>query len=309
MENLADQIQLFLDHLKAAGDYSPHTARAYGGDLARFAGEMEAMGVGSAVDVTPQMIRTHMAHMVRARRNKASVNRALASIRSLFGFLHRTHRIELNPAETIGSLRVTRRLPEPLKLPEIEAMLDRVFEGPAGMRDRAILEVLYGAGLRAAELVALDEGHLDLAQGQVRVTGKGRKERIAVLGDAAIEALQSYLGEGRAAIISGNAARTARPTQQSPYTKALFLNKFGRRLATRGIQRIVEKYRRLTGCSVPASPHTFRHSFATHLLEGGCDIRTVQELLGHASVSTTQIYTHVSIGHLKKVYAKAHPRA
>jgi site-specific recombinase XerD len=306
---LADEVQVFLDHLRSTGDYSSHTLRAYGGDLARFIQGAGALGARSAAQVTPAMIRTYLAGLVRSRRNKASVNRALAAIRSFFGHLHRSHRLETNPAEPVGSLRVTRHLPEPLKLSDIEAMLARLFEGPLGLRDRAVLEVLYGAGLRAAELAALDEDHLDLDHGQIRVMGKGRRERIVLLGEPGVSALAEYLRDGRPAIVAGRGARSARPTQHSPYARAVFLNRFGTRLTTRGIQRVVGKYRRLVGCAVPASPHTLRHSFATHLLEGGCDIRTVQELLGHASVSTTQIYTHVSVAHLKKVYDKAHPRA
>jgi integrase/recombinase XerC len=207
--------------------------------------------------------------------------------------------LETNPIKAISSPKIPKRLPDYLELQEIEALLtapDPV--DPQGQRDRAILEVLYASGVRVSELVSLNLGNVDLRQGELRVWGKGAKERLALLGEPACRALKHYLQDGRLKLIKENKA---------PH--ALFLNRLGGRLSTRSVSSILDKYARLAGLGRRVTPHIMRHTFATHLLDGGADLRTVQELLGHADLSTTQIYTHVSQTRAREVYRKAHPRA
>jgi integrase/recombinase XerC len=250
-------------------------------------------------EITPQILRTYVAALHEAGYAKTSVARRLASLRSYFRFAMREGLCETNPAKPLRNPRPDRKLPHFLTGNEIGTLLAAPPKGEAmGLRDRAMLETLYSAGLRVSELVGINLNDLDLEDGLVRVRGKGKRERLAPLGSFAIRALRAW-----------NRKRTPAQGLSKEESGAVFLNKFGKRLTTRSVARMLEKYLKQTDLDMRTSPHTLRHSFATHLLDGGADIRSVQELLGHKSLVTTQIYTHVSTAGLRKAYEQAHPRA
>jgi integrase/recombinase XerD len=261
--------------------------------------------VASVADVQEQQIRAFLAsisastHGPEGRPYAATtVARALSTVRSFHRFALREGLAERDPAAGVVRPRLPRALPHPLRQDEVEDLLEAPPpDTPSGLRDRALLESLYGAGLRVSEATGLDVDDLDLDAGSVRVLGKGGKERDVPLGRYAREALSSYLEGGRPYLAS---ARTR---------GALFLNARGGRLTRQSVARLVSRYARGTGITRSVSPHDLRHSFATHLLDGGADVRVVQELLGHASVATTQIYTLVTAEHLREAYERAHPRA
>jgi len=232
-------------------------------------------------------------------RDTRRVRFRLASLRCYFRFAQREGLCASNPAKPLRNPRRERKLPHFLTNREIGKLLNAPPKSDAmGLRDRAILETLYSAGLRVSELVGINEADLDFAGGLVRVRGKGKRERLAPLGSFAMRALKAWLR-----------MRSPAKGQAKDEATAVFLNKFGKRLSTRSVGRMLEKYLKLTGLDLRTSPHTLRHSFATHLLDRGADIRSVQELLGHKSLVTTQIYTHVSTAGLRAAYEKAHPRA
>jgi integrase/recombinase XerC len=226
---------------------------------------------------------------------RSTVSRKVAAIRGFFRFLARERRVTRNPAAGLAAPRAERRLPVFLPIDDAERVLNSMpRESARAERDRAILETLYSSGLRVSELVGLDWDHIDFENECVRVFGKGRKERIVPIGEIALDALRSY---------------RSRLQGETVDASAIFLNRRGKRLTTRSVARIVGRAVALTGTTVAASPHALRHSFATHLLNQGADLRSIQELLGHASLSTTQRYTHVNLDHLMKAYDDAHPRA
>lgn len=295
---LDTEINRFLRHLAATRGASEHTLRAYGGDLAELASFLEQLGLDDPREVNGRTLRRFLVELEDRELASSTVQRKLSSVRALFRFLQREGAIDQHPATGLRRRRAPRLLPGCLELSEVEALLeapDRTTT--AGRRDRAILEVMYSAGTRAAETVGLDRGDLDLAGGTARVRGKGRKERLAALGSHALGALREYLSD------------PARPRPTREAVNAVFLNNRGGRLSTRSLGRIVDKHALAAGIHRRATPHTLRHSFATHLLDRGADLRAVQELLGHAHLVTTQIYTHVSVERLREVYEKAHPRA
>jgi len=281
----------FLSFLRSEQNVSTHTLRSYSRDLDDFL---------TFMDKNPQEmdnldIRSFLASLYHKKLKKSSISRKLASIRSFFKFLHREGYVKQNPAKLVSSPRVPKELPRFLTIDEVFLLM----ETPQGdafkpARDKAILELLYSSGLRVSELTALDMGDLDIKESLIRAKGKGRKERILPIGLKAMEALQNYLPERMSL------------KKKSP---ALFLNNRGGRLSQRSVRRIMIHYSRLMNLTGKLSPHTLRHTFATHLLHEGADLRTIQELLGHSSLSTTQRYTHVDIGHLTEVYDKAHPLA
>lgn len=275
--------QEFLDHLALARRLSPHTVRAYDGDLARF--EVFAGALMPPPDVLT--IRKYLVKMHEANYEKSSTARALASLRAFYDHQLRLGRIEANPFRRVRTPKPDRKLPN--FLDETEVL--RLLESADHPRDRALLEVLYGGGLRVSEASGLNLGDLHFDGGYVLVRGKGDKERIAPIGGCAISAIENYLPLRK----DGN--------------DAVFQNKNGTRLNVRSIRRILVKAALMAGLRQRITPHTLRHSFATHLLNRGADLRSVQELLGHANLSTTQIYTHVTTHRLKEVYDKAHPRA
>lgn len=274
---------------------SPHTLRAYAGDLERCFGFLkeEFGGLPASAEVSAVTLRLYVARCAESGLQPASLARHLSSVRAFFRWLEERGRIGANPAAALRGPRRRRRLPRYLEEHEVEALLKAPQpEDSEGLRDRALLEVLYSTGCRAAELVGLDEDDLDLRRGLVRLQGKGRKERLGMLGRPAVAAVRAY-GEEKA----------ARRLDRGP----LFLNHRGGRLTDRSLRRVLERCLRRAGFQRGCTPHALRHSFATHLLRRGADLRAVQELLGHASLRTTQIYTHVSLEGLRKLYAQAHP--
>jgi len=292
-------IEKFLESLQYERDASPHTVRAYRSDLAQFVALLEIKNDADLKAVSPVRVRTFLAKLKEAGRTKRSTARKLASVRALYKYLCRRKHVKSNPASVLRAPKLDRTLPSFLDVQEVARLLESPpADGFAGLRDRAILETLYSTGMRVSEAAGMDVRDIDHRGGIVRVLGKGRKERLAPLGKYAMKALDDYL-----------AIREAHFSGKGIQGGALFLNKGGGRLSARGIERLIEKYALMAGLAKKIGPHTLRHSFATHMLNAGADLRSVQELLGHASLSTTQIYTHVTHERLKKVYDKAHPRA
>jgi integrase/recombinase XerD len=303
-EPVSGQVARLLDFLTVERGLSRNTLEAYRRDLTRYARYLEQRGIRDATAVDEATVAGFVASLSGAeyaegRRYRASsVARALAAVRSLHSFLWREGDVAVDPAEGVARPRVPKNLPRPLPVSDVEAILAAPPEGEvSGIRDRAILETLYGAGLRISELVGLDVDDVDLDEGSVRVLGKGSKERVVPLGRMAAQAVASYLSRARPAL-----ARDASGA-------ALFLNARGGRLTRQGVTGILKKAAARAGVRKRVTPHTLRHSFATHLLEGGADVRVVQELLGHATLATTQIYTLVTSERLREEYFSAHPRA
>ena len=294
-------IKRFLRYLQIERNSSELTIKSYREDLttlAEFLGE--SLGSIPRPDqIKPLDLRTYVAALHEAGYAKSSVARKLASLRSFFRFCQREKLCDSNPAQPLRNPRRERKLPHFLTTNEIGRLLKAPpKDDPMGVRDCAILETLYSAGLRVSELVGINKLDLDLSGGLVQVRGKGKKERLAPLGSFAVRSLKRWF---RHHSFKGPESQAKNPP--------VFLNKFGKRITTRSIGRMLEKYLKLTGLDLQTSPHTLRHSFATHLLDAGADIRSVQELLGHKSLVTTQIYTHVSTAGIRAVYEKAHPRA
>jgi integrase/recombinase XerC len=296
-----DSISRFLRYLKVERNCSELTIKSYREDLALLNDYLtDSLGRPPRPgEITPLDLRTYVSALHEAGYAKSSVARRLASMRSYFKFSQREGLCSDNPAKPLRNPRRERKLPHFLTGAEIGKLLSAPPRNePLGLRDRAILETLYSAGLRVSELVGINLDDLDLQDGLVRVRGKGKKERLAPLGSYAVKAIQAWMKKRKV-------AKSEPQKNGSP----LFLNKFGKRLTTRSVARMLEKYLKITGLDLRTSPHTLRHSFATHLLDGGADIRSVQELLGHKSLVTTQIYTHVSTAGLRQAYERAHPRA
>jgi len=293
----------FLVYVKGEKTLSEPTARAYLADVRQFVSFVGGTGLAIAAlrDGPEHCLRRWIAQLGRRGYARATVARKVSACRAFLRFLRREQLVAAQ-GEKVWVPRRRRRLPRFLGREEVEDVLAAVTgAGPLALRDRAILEVLYGSGLRVAELVGLDVGDIDQEEGMLLVTGKRRKQRWVPLGRVGLEAVRRYLRHGRPALLGGGPRLAGEP--------ALFLNARGRRLSTRGVYRIVKKYLARAGVQRRAGPHIFRHSFATHLLAGGADIRSVQEMLGHASAATTQIYTHVAAQRLREVYRRTHPRA
>jgi integrase/recombinase XerC len=301
---LNDHLTEFLQHLKYERNVSPHTYRNYASDLEQFKDHLLKIEKREDVplDVIDRLtIREWMASL-HADHKKTSVARKLASLRTFFQFLVREGKLESNPAKLVATPKIERKLPNHLSLADAV----RFIETPdtttdLGRRDRAILEFLYATGIRVGELVGIDIADVDLREKMVRVTGKRKKQRIVPFGDPAREALVVYLEETRGTFLN-NCPAVDR-------SNALFLNYQGTRITTRSVGRTIDKYIKLCADIHDISPHSLRHTFATHLLDQGADLRDIQELLGHARLSTTQIYTQVSMEKMIEVYDKAHPKA
>lgn len=294
-------INRFLQYLTVERNSSPLTIKSYREDLeslSAWLGERYP-AAPEAGEVTTLDLRGYLAALHERQYAKTTIARRLASMRSFFRFGQREGWTEANPAKPLRNPRKSRSLPHFLSSEELGRLLSvPPADKPMGLRDRAILEVLYSAGLRVSESVGLNDGDTDLMQGIVRVRGKGKRERLAPLGSFAVKALKQWLRVRR--LSSREATGMDAP---------VFVNKSGRRLTTRSVGRLLEKHIAVAGLDRRTTPHTLRHSFATHLLDRGADIRSVQELLGHKSLVTTQIYTHLSTANLRAVYEKAHPRA
>jgi integrase/recombinase XerC len=291
---MRSRIFAFIDHLKRRKNISPHTERGYLSDLEQFA---DFLGFSDPADVDHRIIRDFIAYLMKTGIRKSSIARKLSSIRSFFRYLHREGTLTANPARLVATPRREKRLPSVLTANDAERLMEapRAPEGRLNevLRDKAVLETLYSTGIRASELVGLNGGDIDRRDRLVRVRGKGRRERIVPIGGKALDAVSAYTA-GKSGGADGD---------------AVFTGPSGKRLTARTVQRILQKYGKKLGLARKASPHTLRHSFATHLLESGADLRSIQELLGHASLSTTQRYTHVNLDALMETYDKAHPRA
>jgi len=293
---IADLIDRYLTHLQVVRNASPATVRAYATDLAQYAAWCERAGKHPQT-LGYRDLRGYLAELDRARYARTTIARKLSALRAFHAFLSQQDLALGSPAAVIATPKRPSKLPVVATPEALSALIDAPDAStPLGIRDRTILELLYASGARVAELVGLDLPDLDLAQGRITVLGKGSKERIVPLHHAAIAAIRTYL-------------RDSRPRLRRPQTSdAVFLNRSGDRLSTGAVRRLMKRYLLAAGERLDLSPHALRHSFATHLLEGGADLRTVQELLGHVALSTTQIYTHLSVGRLRDVHRQAHPR-
>lgn len=296
-------IREFERYLEVEKNFSVHTRTNYLVDLRQFQAYLEAGGIDpkagpAEVNVEPVVIRAFLGTLYQKGIRKVSISRKVASLRTFFRFLLRRGFVKFNPAEMVQAPRAERRLPVFLSVDEIFGVLDGAFPGGvAGLRDRAILEMLYSTGVRVSELTGINVEDVDKGRSLVRVRGKGKKERIVPIGEKAIRSLDAYLGGRKEAA----AAKS--------FPEPLFLNRSGGRITDRSIRRILDRYVAASGLMKKIGPHSMRHSFATHLMEAGADLRSVQELLGHESLSTTQKYTSIGAGRLMEVYDKAHPRA
>ncbi|WP_236588243.1 tyrosine recombinase XerC [Tumebacillus amylolyticus] len=294
------QVDLYMQYLAVEKRVSDHTLDHYFSDIEQFVNFMLREELREFERVSYLDVRTFMGRLSRTHEKK-SIARKLSALRSLYEFLRREGWVEKNPAKEVRSPKLEKKLPTFLYQDAVDRLLNTPDTStPLGLRDRALLEVLYASGVRVSELVALDIPDLDLSQGMALVFGKGAKERLVLLGSQALKALQNYLAHGRPSLwqVAGGVAG-----------HALFLNKNGTRLSDRSVRRILDKYVLLCADMQHISPHTLRHTFATHLLDNGADLRAIQELLGHSSLSSTQIYTHTAREHLERVYTQAHPRA
>ncbi len=316
MRSLIDR---YLEHLADGRALSAHTVRAYRGDLERFLAFLardflgKELGAVTPGDVDALAVRSFLAALHRDGLSARSRGRALSAVRGLFRFARREGVVEVDPAAGVTAPRAGRDLPRHLRPGEIEALLEAPGStGPLAARDRAILELLYASGLRVSELVGLDWRDLDLSARVLRVVGKGGKERMTPFGRAAERALRDWLGEWEAVrfgAAGGAGVGAGRDGASGRDREPVFLNYRGGRLTDRSVRRVVDRAVEAAAVAAGVHPHTLRHTFATHLLEGGADLRAIQELLGHASLATTQRYTHVDIDRLLGVYRDAHPRA
>ncbi|OGW38897.1 MAG: tyrosine recombinase XerC [Nitrospirae bacterium GWC2_56_14] len=285
----------FLQYLKNEKNVSRHTERSYLSDLDQF---FDYLGEKDLAAVDHKALRLFVAHLLKLKLKKSSIARKLAALRAFFKYLNRQGILSNNPARLIATPRQEKHLPSVLTADDAHRLMDAPAapasqHGPTELRDRAVLETLYSTGIRASELIGMDHDDINRYDRLIRIRGKGRKERIVPLGAIALAAIDAYVNQ----------------QQRSPGSNAVFVGPAGKRLTARTVQRILETYRKELGLQQKASPHTLRHSFATHMLESGADLRAIQELLGHASLSTTQRYTHVNLDALMEVYDKAHPKA
>jgi integrase/recombinase XerD len=294
-------IQQFLDHLRVERELSVATVAAYGHDLAALARFLVGRATTDVTAVRPVDLLDYLAALTTQELSARSQARALIAVRQFFKFLRAERICEANPTEEIDLPRFGRKLPVFLTLDEVDRLLavpDR--SSPRGLRDAAMLETLYATGLRVSELVKLRLADLNLDAGYLVAFGKGKKQRIVPLGEAAIAAIRTYVESGRTRGLG---------QRSKPATDVLFLTRFGRGMTRQSFWRIIAALARAAGIRKPISPHKLRHSFATHLVERGADLRSVQSMLGHADIGTTEIYTHLSRAHLRSVYDKFHPRA
>ncbi|MBF0215575.1 MAG: tyrosine recombinase XerC [Candidatus Omnitrophica bacterium] len=286
-------IDKYIRYLEAERNSSEHTTRGYSRDLGELASFLGEKGPG---EVSHLDIRKFLAELKARELSRATVVRKLSAIRSFYRFLFREDIVVTNPAEGVFTPKLEKRLPEFLdQVKTLELITAPRGEKQSELRDRAVLETLYSTGMRVSELVELSRDAIDIFSGVIKVRGKGKKERITLIGQKAEEAISAYL--------------SVRKDQGLDTSRALFVNKNGTRLSDRGVRRIVDKYVRMASIDKKLSPHSIRHSFATHMLNNGADLRSVQELLGHKNLSTTQIYTHLGAKRIKEIYDKAHPRA
>ncbi len=296
-DNLTQSIAQYLDSIRLVRRLSPNTESAYRSDLNDYSRFLHSVGIQDLAEVKPERVGEYLLEKRESGLAPRTLARRRASISGLHKFAQRTGLAPTNPTEELEPLRVGRRLPRALALEDVERILAQTLGGePLQLRDRALLELAYASGLRVSELLGLDLENIDFERRLVVVIGKGDKQRIVPFGGVAARSLERYLKIGRGKLL------------HSRQLSAVFLNRFGRRLSRMGFWKILFGYASRAGLGVRVSPHVLRHSFATHLLSGGADLRIVQELLGHASVTTTQIYTEVDRDHLREVHRQFHPR-
>jgi tyrosine recombinase XerC len=296
------QLDRFVAYLRYEKNASPYTIKNYGSEIQEFLGFAADEGASDWPAVTVPLIRRYLLWLSSRKLAATSVSRRLSELRSFGQYLLRNGDITRNPFHLVSLPRLPERLPKYLEYEEVLAMLRMPdTTKPAGLRDRAILEVMYASGVRVSEATGLNVGDYEREDARLRVWGKGSKERIAFLGSPACNAVDAYLAYGRPALLA------ASPRAET--TGALFLNRFGQRLSMRSVDSLIRRTAVAAGIARRITPHVLRHTFATHLLNGGADLRFIQEMLGHANISTTQIYTHVSQERLREVYLRAHPRS
>ena len=295
---MEELLKRYVKHLELERSISPLTVRNYTGDIQGFLDFLGNNGVDSLDKVSRSTMRLYLGWLHEQGIARASISRKLSALRSFYRYLARENLVDAEPLSTLSSPKLEKRLPTFLTHEEMAWLIEAPDTStPYGLRDRAILELLYAAGVRVSEIVALDLKDIDLGSRQIRVWGKGSKERMVLMGRPAAEALKLYLDLGRIRL------------EGKAYTQAVFLNRFGERIAERRIQHIIKKYAQQAGLEMRVFPHIMRHTFATHLLDGGADLRVVQDLLGHARLSSTQIYTHVTQSQIRRNYLAAHPRS
>jgi integrase/recombinase XerC len=294
-ERARKNLENFFRHLGDERRLSPLTLAHYRRDLSRCMTYCDAAGIANWERLTPAEVRGWVSALHRQGLSGKTIQRALSALRTLFRYLLREHAVTCNPASGVSAPRSTRRLPRTLTADQVTRLVTLEARDPIATRDRALLELLYSSGLRLSELVNLNVSELDLAAGCVRVTGKGRKVRDVPVGAKARDALRQWLA--------------VRASWTGPDEPAVFVTSHGRRLGGRAVQARLQEWAKRQEMGVPVHPHMLRHSFASHVLESSGDLRAVQEMLGHANISTTQIYTHLDFQHLAGVYDKAHPRA
>jgi len=286
----------YIDYLQAEKNASAYTVRNYTDALLEFFTYVRGQGIDSLREVNKQTIRGYLSHLMAQGFAKSSIARKLSAIRSFYRYLLREELVQVSPAATTASPKLDRRLPSFLTVEDAKRLVESPdLSKPQGQRDRALLELLYASGLRISELVNMNVEQVNLATNEIRVWGKGAKERVVLIGAPAARALNVYINQGRTELLGGKK------------NNALFVNRYGGRLPARRVQKILERYARNIDKKV--HPHMLRHTFATHLLDGGADLKVVQELLGHADLSSTQIYTHVTQSRARKIYLAAHPMA
>jgi len=293
----ASRIAEFVDYLNVERGLAANTRESYERDLRQYCAYLSSRR-SSVERATRTLIISYLLHMEKEGRATATVARRLAAIKSFYRYLLQEQVIDKDPTDKLEAPKLEKRLPTVLSVDEVEVLLEQPDDSsPAGLRDRAMLELLYATGIRVSELVSLDVPSVNLEMGFVRCVGKGQKDRVVPMGSMARRSVTAYLGNGRSKLV------------RDPLTSAMFVNHHGRRLTRQGFWKIVKRYAAQAGIDKDITPHTLRHSFATHLVENGADLRAVQEMLGHADISTTQVYTHIAKDRLKEVYDKAHPRA
>lgn len=291
-------VEEFIHYLAVERGLADNTLDSYNRDLNQFLGFLEQEKIPDVQKATRNMVMSYLLFLQKRGRATATISRHLAALKSFYHFLLKEKYIQKDPTANLESPKLEKKLPKVLAVNEVEMLLNQpIGPDPATLRDKAMLELLYATGIRVSELIQLDINHINIDMGYIRCFGKGSKERIVPVGSFARRCVDEYLQKGRTKIIKTK-------TEQ-----ALFVNQHGRRLTRQGFWKIIKKYARRAGISKVITPHTLRHSFATHLLENGADLRSVQEMLGHADITTTQIYTHLTKGRLREVYAKSHPRA
>ena len=285
-------LKKFISHLKTERNYSSHTLSNYARDI-RF-----LVSFLNGREADRSLARQYLLALEKKRYSRRSIARKLSSARSFFRYLAREKVVDKNPFANLLTPKLPKKLPNFLYPEELQTLFSAPeLKTPAGLRDKAILEVLYGTGLRVTEIARMNLNDVDFDEGEIKVLGKGSKERIVLFGSHARNALNDYIKTGWPKLLSGKKV------------PALFVNRRGGRITTRSVERMIATYAKRSGLTKKVTPHTLRHSFATHLLSGGADLRMVQELLGHVSLSTTQVYTHITKERLKEVYDSAHPRA